>query len=102
MLTPEVLDGYSTSSDWKPAGSESPEGGPCTRCGDQGGTVSMCMPCLLEVAARVAAGGTAEQVVRTRRKTPKKRRAGILEWFFVMLLSLGALITGSLLNAVLH
>ena len=102
-MKPEVPEDYLILSDWKPAELEGVEveSGFCTRCGDREATVSICVPCLIEVAAKMSAKG-ADPVPILVEEPPKKRRGRVLEWFFVALLSLGVLVTGSLLNGVLR
>ena len=103
MLKPEALESYLTISDWKPARDESVEPGQCMRCGGREAAVSICIPCLLEVAARISAGSGVEQAVKAiRRGRRKKRRPRIWEWAAIILFSVGVIVGGSLLSMALR
>ena len=109
MLKPELLEDYLIISDWKPPEIEGDRGEvcSCTRCGDREAAVSICVPCLLEVSAKMAAEkaavSKAPTAVMVEPSPPRKRRRlmGFLEWSAVILLSLGVLFSGNLLANVL-
>lgn len=104
-LNPELLDSFLIISKWRPSGIEiaEGEGESCTRCGDREATVSICVPCLLEVVAKMSNVQAAEPVVEVPVSAPRKKPHGaVLELFLVTLFSLGVLVTGSLLNEFLH
>ncbi len=86
----DVLESYVTASNWKPAKREDAEVRLCTRCGKRESSVAICVPCLLEVAARLAVN------------KQEKQRLGILQWAVVVLVSFGVLAVGSLLSSILH
>ena len=109
MLNPELLEDYLNISDWKPPETDGDEREvcSCTRCGDREAAVSICVPCLLEVAAKITAENTAVSTptaVRLEPPTPRKKRRmmGFLEWSAVILLSLGVLFSGSILANALR
>ncbi|HUV04826.1 MAG TPA: hypothetical protein VMX94_06935 [Armatimonadota bacterium] len=103
MLKPEALESYLTISDWRPAREDSARPGLCIRCGHREPAVSLCVPCLLEVAARMSSTKNAEQVARAvRRGRGKRRRLGIWEWAVVILLAVGVIVGGSLLSMALR
>jgi len=93
MLNLEALESYLTISDWRPVEHEHAEAGLCTRCGEREAAVFICLPCLLQIAARMS---------EERPKKKKRRMPGILEWVVVALFAFGALAAGSLLNTLLR
>jgi len=103
MLKPEALESYLTISDWKPARDDAGKPGLCTCCSRQEAAVSLCVPCLLEVAARISSGKGTEQAVQAiRQGRRRKRRLDIWEWAVVILLSVGVIVGGSLLSMALR
>jgi hypothetical protein len=95
----ESLEDYLTISDWQPPGGTGGEPGSCTRCGKRDAEVHVCIPCLTEVAARMAAKRSG---VTPKMTHAGRRRFGVLEWLTVTVLTLGVLAAGSLLGAMIR